>query len=88
MSTVHNMSAGFRDAMSQFDWDIFMPVDSEKDLEALASDYLKQDEHNISYVVAGIVFEPDLVKSGFKSATIRIRTNFSAVVDPSQYRLK
>jgi hypothetical protein len=82
------MSAAFRDAMAQFDWDIFMPIDNEEELESLAGDYLKQDELNISYVVAGIVFEPDFVESSFKKSTVKIRTNFSAVVDPSQYRLE
>lgn len=88
MSTVHNMSVGIRDAIAQFDWDIFLPVEDEQDLEALAGDYQRQEELGIGYVVAGIVFEPNLIKSSFKSTTVKIRTNFSAVIDPSQYRLE
>lgn len=86
MSTVHNASASIRDGLAKFDWDIFMPMENEQELEALAGDYQKQDDLGITYVIAGVLFEPDLVKSSFKSTTVRIRTNFSAVVDTSEYR--
>lgn len=88
MSGVHDAAASIRDGLVQFDWDVFMPMDSEHQLEALAGDYQKQDELGITYVVAGVLFEPDIGNSSFKSTTVRIRTNFSAVIDTSQYREK
>lgn len=88
MSTVYNMSSAIRDALVQFDWDIFLPMENEQELEALAGDYQKQDELGITYVIAGIVFEPDVMNTTLKSPTIRIRTNFSSVIDTSQYREK
>ena len=88
MTTVHDTSAGIRDALMQFDWDIFLPLESEEEMESLAGDYPKQEDLGINYVLAGVVIEPGMVNSSLRSTTIRIRTNFSNVVDPSQYRLE
>lgn len=90
MSTVYNVSTNLRDGLAKFDWDIFLHMESEQELEELAGDYQQQDELGITYVIAGIVFDPNLPtsKQAFKNTTIRIRTNFSSVVDTSEYREK
>ena len=85
MSTIHNLSISIHDSMSKFDWDVFIPMENETELEKLAGDYQRQNEMGITYVVAGIVFEPDIPVK-FKSTTIKIRTNFSLVVDTAQYK--
>lgn len=87
MSTIHNLSISIRDSVSKFDWDVFLPMENETELEKLAGDYQRQNEMGITYVVAGIVFEPNIPVK-FKSTTIKIRTNFSTVIDTSQYREK
>ena len=87
MRTVHNISSSIHDSLTQFNWDIFLPLEDEQEMEALAGDYQRQDELGITYVVAGIVFEPDLT-ANTTSTTIKIRTNFSAVVDPLEYKEK
>ena len=90
MQMVNNVSTSIRDGLAKFNWDIFLHMENEQELEELASDYQRQDELGITYVVAGLVFEPDndttAGNSKFRGTTIRIRTNFSAVVDPLQYK--
>lgn len=85
MSTIHNLSISIRDSVSKFDWDVFLPMENETELEKLAGDYQRQNEMGITYVVAGIVFEPNIPVE-FKKTTIKIRTNFSSVIDTSQYK--
>ena len=87
MSTIHNVSSNIHDSLMQFNWDIFLPLEDEQEMEALAGDYQRQDELGITYVVAGIVFESDLT-ANTTSTTIKIRTNFSTVVDPLEYKEK
>lgn len=86
LSTVHNVSTSISDALGQFDWDVFLGVEDERELEELAGDYQRQNDMGITYVIAGIVFEPDLTPSDIKQTTIKIRTNFSSVVDTSEYK--
>lgn len=85
LSTVHNISASISDGLRQFDWDVFLGMEDERDLEELAGDYQRQDELGITYVIAGVVFD-DLSASNLKQTTLRIRTNFSSVVDTSEYK--
>ena len=88
MSSVHNVSTGISDGLSKFNWDIFMHVESEEELEALASDYQHQKELGITYVAAGVVFDSVMPNSTSfsKHSKIRIRTNFSFVMDTTQYK--
>ena len=88
MSTVHNVSATISDGLSEFNWDVFMHVEDEEELEALASDYQRQKELGITIVVAGVVFDSVLPNSTAfnKHSKIRIRTNFSFVMDTTQYK--
>ncbi len=88
MSTVHNVSTSIGESLSKFNWDIFLHVKDEHELEALAGDYQRQEELGITYVVAGIVFDSITPNSTSfsKSSTIRIRTNFSFVMDTTQYK--
>lgn len=89
MTVVHNVSQQIYDTLEKFDWDVFMMVKDEKELEELAGDYQRQDQLGITYVVAGIVFDSswqDPSVSRIRNATVKIRTNFSSVVDPSQYK--
>lgn len=86
LTTVHNVTVSISEALRQFDWDVFLNVDDERELEALAGDYQRQNDMGITYVIAGIVFEPNLPSSSLKRTTIRIRTNFSNVVDTSEYK--
>ena len=89
MMMIHTVSESVVSSLNQFDWDVFMPLEDEKALEELAGDYQKQDEMGINYVVAGIVFDSNLPTSSavkFKNTTIKIRTNFSSVLDSSKYR--
>ena len=87
MTTVHNVSVGISEGLAKFDWDVFVGMEDESELEALAGDYARQDDMGITYVAAGIVFEPDL-PSNLKQTTVKIRTNFSSVVDTSEYKEK
>lgn len=90
MSTAYNVSTGIHDGMSKFNWDVFLHVESEEELESLAGDYQQQDDMGITFVLAGIVFESGLFEAGdapsFTSTTLKIRTNFSLVLDTSRYR--
>lgn len=91
LTAVHNVSTAISDSLSQFNWDVFLGVDSEASMEELAGDYQQQKDMGITYIIAGIVFEPGLSNlsansSSFKATTIKIRTNFSSVVDTSEYK--
>lgn len=89
MSTVHMVAMNVHRALSQFDWDVFLPVVNETSMEHLFEDYQEQEHLNITYLVAGLVFDPDLphtTGSSIKNTTIKIRTNSSAVMIPSKYR--
>lgn len=88
MSTIHSVSTSISKGLSSFNWDIFMPVDTEEELVALASDYQRQKELDITFVVAGVVFDSvDHSSTSFsKQSQIRIRTNFSFVMDTTQYK--
>ena len=91
MRRVQSVASGFHEALSKFDWNVFLPVASEREMEKLFGDYDQQEELNITYLVAGVVFDPDLPESPdttFTNTTIIIRTNFSSVIDTSQYREK
>lgn len=88
MTTVHDVSESISESLGQFNWDVFFPVANEGELEALAGDYQHQKELGITYIVAGIVFDsitPNMSTFG-KSSRIRIRTNFSFVMDTRQYK--
>ena len=88
MTTVHDVSESVAESLSQFNWDVFLPVADEGELESLAEDYQRQKELGITYIVAGIVFDsitPN-VSTFSKSSRIRIRTNFSFVMDTTQYK--
>ena len=87
MTTVHSVSKGISDSLRKFDWNIFLPMEDEAAMEDLAADYKQQDDLGITLVVAGVVFEPNLTSSDtLRNTIIRIRTNFSFVLDPSKYR--
>ena len=88
MNTIHNVSTSISEGLSSFNWDIFMPVDTEEELVFLASDYQRQKELGITFIVAGVVFDSvnDSSTSFSKHSQIRIRTNFSFVMDTTQYK--
>lgn len=88
MSTVHNVSTSIGESLSKFNWDIFLHVEDERTLEALAGDYQRHKELGITYIVAGVVFDSVMPNSTSfsKNSRIRIRTNFSFVVDTTQYK--
>ncbi len=87
METAHDVSEDIIKALSQFDWDVFYPVESESAMEQLAGNSTQQEEYNITYIAAGIVFESNMTDSStLKRGLLKIRTNFSAVVDPSEYK--
>ena len=88
MRTVHMVAYNLSEALSRFDWDVFLPVDNETAMEHLFGDYEQQAELNITYLVAGLVFDTDLPHepgNTFKYTTIKIRANFSNVIDASRY---
>jgi len=84
------VSTSVVEALSKFDWDIFLPVSNEEEMEELSGDYQIQNELGITYIIGGIVFESGLSSNSsyLKNPTVKIRTNFSSVVDTSEYREK
>ena len=83
MTFVHNVSTGISESLGKFNWDIFMHVENEEVLESLAEDYQRQKELGITSIIAGIVFDSP---SFTKKSKIRIRTNFSLVMDTTKYK--
>ena len=73
--------------MSQVDWDVFLPVETERRMEELAGDYNWQQANNISFVAAGIVFT-DLPQEDvpLTTATFKIRMNSTFVHDTTTFR--
>ena len=91
MRIVRGVATQAYDSLTVLDWDVFMGVPSEVAMEELFSNPGQQADLNINYVMAGVVFDDpfpsddDPAGGGvFKNATIRIRTNFTAVVDPTE----
>jgi len=90
LNTTYTVSTSVVEALSKFDWDIFLPVSNEEEMEELSGDYQIQNELGITYIIGGIVFESGLSSNSsyLKNPTVKIRTNFSSVVDTSEYREK
>ena len=89
MRRVQSVASGFHGALSKFDWNVFLPVASEREMEKLFGNYDQQERLNITYLVAGLVFDPDLPESPdttFTNTTIKIRASFSSVMDTSHYK--
>ncbi len=91
MRTVRDVATQAYETLTLLNWDIFMGMPSENDVVKLFSNPQQQDKLNIDYLMAGVVFDYPLpsgegqeVGVAFKNTTIRIRTNFSAVVDPTE----
>ena len=70
------------DTLALFDWDIFMPMESEEDLVNLAEDYDRQKDNNITTVAAGIVFD----NTTERIASVRIRMNSTYIHDTTLIR--
>ena len=70
------------DTLALFDWDIFMPMESEEDLVNLAEDYDRQKDNNITTVAAGIVFD----NTSETTASVRIRMNSTYIHDTTLIR--
>ena len=84
MATAYKMSTRVYEALNHFNWDVFMPVKDEEELENLAKDYQQQNNLGISYLIAGIVFDSLELNSSsiIKTGKIRIRTDHSSVNTP------
>ena len=89
MRRVQTVAKDISGALSMFDWDVFLPMESEIAMEKLFGDHRQQAQLNITHMVAGLVFDTDppaAPGNTIKNATIKIRSNFSVVVNPSTVR--
>ena len=82
------------DFIDLFDWDIFMAAKDEETIERLSMDYTERQEHNISFVYAGIVFD-NLHRADEKNISavppkvrMRMRLNSTFVHDTTLMRQK
>jgi hypothetical protein len=91
MTMVHEKSADIHDSLATFDWDVFLPLPSEKAMEDLAANYTEQERRQITHIVAGVVFDKDLpteMTSDLTNTTVKIRMNSTFVHDTTAYREK
>lgn len=89
MPVLKNVLSSVSNGLSRFDWDVFLPVKDEQELESLSGDDRKQIDSGISYIIAGVVFDHLELNSSFhnsKTAKIRIRTNNSAVLGTASFK--
>jgi len=77
-----------------FDWDVFKAANDEETIERLSMDYAERQEHNISFVYAGIVFDnlKDIDENNITSVPpkvrLRLRLNSTFVHDTTWVRPK
>ncbi len=84
MTTAYDMSSSIYESLRLFNWDIFLPVKDERELEKLFED--SQQQKSLHFL-AGIVFDSlDLESSNSKTGKIRIRAGISRAVMTSKYK--
>ena len=94
LEEVIDVSQSVLDFIDLFDWNIFMPAKDEETIERLSMDYTERQEHNISFVYAGIVFD-NLHNADERNAStvppkvrMRLRLNSTFVHDTTLMRQK
>ena len=83
MTNAEEVATGINEALSMFDWDLFLPVESESEMEFIAANYTEQKLRNITYIPAGVVFEENVASRDVTSTTVKIRMNATNVHDPT-----
>ncbi len=88
MTTLHNVSTSVENGLSQFNWDVFIPMEDEETLETFYEDHQRQKELGITYILAGVIFDSLELNSSHSAKTgrMRIRMNSSAVHSTLNYK--